>query len=270
MILRAAREPYVGIRIQGGLGNQLFGIAAAQSLAWRLDVPVKIDLSIVEKDPNRKFELEPLGYSRIPSGRTSHSPRFREVSFNFDSRWPSIAVPVTLEGYFQSWKYFQPDSSRVRDMFVSLLKTATVSEFHVRPFVAVHARRGDFLEPRTLAYHGVCSTGYFVNAIQRIRQMVGQLPVTVFSDDQGFAATLAGLVEDATAAPSEPTLVSLARMSRASAHIISNSTFSWWSAWLAGSPTVVAPRPWFSTKRHDTRDLLPPSWITLDRELTLD
>lgn len=267
MILHSARDPYVGIKIQGGLGNQLFGVAAAQCLAWKLDVPVKVDLTIVERDPHREFQLDQLGYAKVSRRRTGHPPRFREQSFAFDTRWPSITTPVTLEGFFQSWKYFHPYSGQIRDLFVSLLDSTSVSSSHLRPFVAVHARRGDFLEPRTFAYHGVCSEGYFAHAIHRVRQMQGSLPAIVFSDDPNFAASLASLVDDATAAPLQPPLVSLAHMRHAQAHVISNSTFSWWSAWLAQSPTVVAPRPWFSTKMHSTRDLLPPHWITLGREL---
>ncbi|NAZ83641.1 alpha-1,2-fucosyltransferase, partial [Kineococcus sp. R8] len=61
-----------------------------------------------------------------------------------------------------------------------------------------------------------------------------------------------------------PPAESLLLLSRATHAVIANSTFSWWGAHLREQPGVtIAPRPWFSAD-HDTRDLLPPGWLTLD------
>jgi Glycosyl transferase family 11 len=54
-------------------------------------------------------------------------------------------------------------------------------------------------------------------------------------------------------------------MSMCSHHIIANSSFGWWGAWLAGdrSRRVIAPRRWFADEAVDTRDLIPQGWVLL-------
>ncbi len=48
-------------------------------------------------------------------------------------------------------------------------------------------------------------------------------------------------------------------------HIIANSSFSWWGAYLGRNPdrVVIAPEKWLETDAYNTRDLIPPSWILL-------
>jgi hypothetical protein len=54
-------------------------------------------------------------------------------------------------------------------------------------------------------------------------------------------------------------------MSQCEHHIIANSTFSWWAAWLGTNPgrIVCAPARWFKDPGHNTRDIYPADWVRI-------
>jgi hypothetical protein len=54
-------------------------------------------------------------------------------------------------------------------------------------------------------------------------------------------------------------------MSCCRSHIVANSSYSWWGAWLnaSESKTVVGPRQWFVDETKDTKDLTPSNWRRL-------
>ena len=68
-------------------------------------------------------------------------------------------------------------------------------------------------------------------------------------------------------APGSKPIETMLLMALASDHVIANSTFSWWSAWVGkkDGQRVVCPRPWGNTT-YETRDFLPADWITVGRE----
>ena len=135
--------------------------------------------------------------------------------------------------------------------------------------VSLHVRRGDYVsDPATNRFHGTCSPDYYRQAVDYVIGRAGVPHLFVFSDDQEWTrANLQFAVprRSSSANPPDCGYRDMQLMARCRHHIIANSSFSWWGAWLNPSPEkiVVAPKQWFSSPRNDTRDLVPPNWVRM-------
>ena len=133
--------------------------------------------------------------------------------------------------------------------------------------VSLHIRRGDY----TLAAEGniALPIEYYLRAIKSFRERLSKPSFFIFSDDMDFARAhlprdLRMVFVDHNGA--ETSHEDLRLMSSCRHHIIANSTFSWWGAWLNGSPDkiVFAPRQWHLTPESYFPDLMPPEWTLVD------
>lgn len=201
-------------------------------------------------------------------------PLVAEAGFDFDPAVAAAPPGSYLLGYFQSERYFAAIAEEMRATFrapriVDATNRDWLARIAAAHAVAVHVRRGDYLNPVTAARHGVCSAGYFRAAIATMRARVPGATFFAFSEDRDWVReTLAApdlVVVDANgpdAAAQELMLMAACRH-----HVIANSSLSWWGAWLAAAPgqLVIAPTPWFG-EPTPTPDLLPRQWMTLARE----
>ncbi len=285
------------VRLTGGLGNQMFQYAAARSLADRFSVPLRLDISDFESYFLRRYEIhdfairatiaddKELAPFRVKKNRLTlwqrilrktslnrHKSLLAERSFAYDERIEIVRPPVYLDGYWQSERYFSKNSDAIRSDF-SLAKdldnanAAIKNQINSVCAVSVHVRRGDYVsDQRTNHYHGTCGVDYYNGAIKFIKQRVEHPHFFVFSDDHDW--TKKNIACDApttyvTANSSKSGILDMALMRQCRHHIIANSSFSWWGAWLNPLPDkiVIAPQRWFSHARHDTSDLIPGSWL---------
>jgi hypothetical protein len=217
-----------------------------------------------------------LGRAGLPK-LPSSANQYREPHFQYDPMFQSLGPETKLFGNFQSERYFRPIADTVRDCF-SLrvpfgIESAEVCARieHSRLPVSVHVRRGDYINPGTLKVHGILGEPYYRQAINRIETALGEgIDLFVFSDDAGAAEQVLNFVPKSRlnhvrGDPERP-WEDMALMARCRHHVIANSSFSWWGAWLNRSPAkvVVAPRAWFAPaglKKLNTADLYPPGWI---------
>jgi hypothetical protein len=107
---------------------------------------------------------------------------------------------------------------------------------------------------------------YYRRAVDVILQQCRGAHFFVFSDDPDWARAnveVPAPLHFVTHNSARPDFEDLRLMSLCRHHIIANSSFSWWGAWLNGGSgkVVVAPTQWFIDPRIDTRDLIPPGWI---------
>lgn len=270
--------------IIGGLGNQMFMYAAGRAVALRRGVPLKLDLTHFGDYGLRRYELDCLNIdvreaatARELSQLAGFGNIYREPEyFRFDPRVLDLPAPLYLRGYFQSFKYLAGIETVLRREFtLKALPTAqdqaVLDEIAATNAVMLHVRRGDYVSnPETLSVHGVCSLDYYRAALAEIRRRVQDPTIFVFSDDIYWVQK--------HLRPDVPTIYvghnrgdesfrDLRLMAACRHHIIANSSFSWWGAWLAAHPqqVVIAPDRWM-TRLYNLDDLLPPGWTRLPRD----
>jgi hypothetical protein len=134
--------------------------------------------------------------------------------------------------------------------------------------VSIHIRRGDYVSnPVVNQIHGTCPLDYYYKAIDTITRKIENPHFFIFTDDPVW-------VQENFKIPYTATIVrrddqkdyeDLILMSSCKNHIIANSSFSWWGAWLnpRKDKLVISPAKWYPGADYDTRDLLPGSWITI-------
>jgi hypothetical protein len=141
--------------------------------------------------------------------------------------------------------------------------------------VCVHIRRGDFLTNPT---HGFVGLEYIVSAMKKIKgkidpEKIGNLGPSIkffiFSDDIEWCKSHIQSKEEIYFVMDSPNKeksgIILEIMKNCKHFIISNSSFSWWAAWLSENPEkiVIAPKRWFHEFDADTCDLIPERWIKI-------
>ena len=279
----------------------MFQYAAGRALSLRLNCPLRLDISgFSSYRLHQGFELSRifqcpcditsekeiqtlLGWRASwiarkilmrPSLAMLHGDRLVvEPHFRY---WPDISRVLSntyLTGYWQSEKYFSEVAETIRADFtfrhpLSSQNTELAKKIGQTMSISLHVRRGDYASnPKTKAAHGLCSLDYYRAAIRRMTESIERPEFFIFSDDIAWArANLASdfpcwYVDHNRGAESynDMHLMSLCRH-----HIIANSSFSWWGAWLnpKSDKTVLAPKKWFADDNRPM-DLFPASWVTL-------
>jgi hypothetical protein len=288
----------VGIRLSGGLGNQMFQYAAARALALRCAANLVLDASFFDAGRHRRFDLQalPLAPHRLlpavrgPAARSRAAiarawrkvvgppiPEYREVHFHFDPAWEGLRAPLRLRGHFQSARYFVGRSALLRQELMpappqDAHSLALAQTLRRSPCAALHVRRGDYLSAKNAAIYAQLDAAYYTAAMQRLP---ADTQVLVFSDDIGWCqqalkapAHLPRLEFVGAEGQPRTALADLHLMALARHHVIANSSLSWWGAWLgqqghAEAGIVVAPARWFVDAAVDTSDLVPPAWQRL-------
>lgn len=288
----------ITVRLIGGLGNQLFQYATARALALRHGAEVKLDLSGFESYGLRRYELDtypiaagiatPEELAVIDAGRPASGllgrvlarlrPRpaqhYREPHYHYDPELARQPLPILLDGYWQSERYFIDAADVIRRELtprdaLEPNNAAVAAEIGEVNAVSLHVRRGDYVSnAHTNAYHGICSLDYYRAAVAQIREKVAEPYLFVFSDDHDWTRENLKLDLPTTyvvANAADRGFRDMQLMSLCQHHVIANSSFSWWGAWLNPSPTkiVVAPATWFATGANDTKDLVPAGWVRL-------
>lgn len=287
-------------RLMGGLGNQMFQYAAGKSLAERLGVPLLLDRTFLDQKPEnagytlRNFELDVFrtgaqfaNHSLVRKMRRPLESRlhrrlkrffpffadhvFYETDKRFIPEFSTLKDPVYMEGYWQNEKYFLPVAGDLREKYfvpvkeISGLNADLLNEIKNTASASLHVRRGDYVTLESAhKFHGICSVDYYERSAKILAGEKGVKQFFIFSDEPEWVKANIRL-------PYPSVIVShntgresywdLQLMRHCKHHIIANSSFSWWGAWLNEykEKTVIAPKNWFA--ENSENEIIPAGWI---------
>lgn len=282
------------VRLMGGLGNQMFQYAAGRRLSHVLGADLKLDITAFNKTASRKFELSALNITASMARRAETCPfaktrwlysipylprRFirnrryiKEKHFHFDKEILFLPDNVYLDGYWQSEKYFADISDIIRSEFTAKTPLTGANRdlsamITSCDSVSIHIRRGDYMaDPQTHNFHGVCTLEYYYSCIKKISEHIEHPHFFLFSDDPQWARKNLKIDCPVTVIDHngpENAYEDMRLMYTCKHHIIANSSFGWWGAWLCRNQgkIVYAPGKWFADAPHNAEDLLPAGWI---------
>lgn len=290
----------------GGLGNQLFQYACGHALAQRHGMPCRVATDLFEGyrlhqgfEVSRVFAVDTpvataaelralLGWLHHPLARRlaarwrpglwRHGRVCFETATDASALVERLGADAYLHGYWQSERFFatQADSLRHALQFrapLSARNAALLAQMAGGVSVSLHMRRGDYVSnPKNRAIYAECGPDYYRAAIDHLLGLHPNAHFYVFSDDLAWAR---GVLAERLAAVTfvdhnrgADSHNDLRLMSHCHHHVIANSSFSWWAAWLgegagaACGKIVVAPRRWYLDPDRG-RDLVPDRWLRL-------
>ena len=252
------------VKLMGGLGNQMFQYAKGLSALKQAPqyTNLILDCSFYEGQ-ERKV---------IKNGLTGRG--FDLDIFNLKYKRCDVA-PIgghVLEGWFQSLEDFDNVIDEVKEQFtfnfdfcddVKELENEITSKENT---VAIHVRRGDYVNnPTALSHHGVLSSDYYVKAMRALEDNHPSVNYYVFSEDVEWCQENIKSTNPITYVDSKyndyKDTGHLHLMRKCNYHIIANSSFSWWAAFLGNSEFTIGPKRWLADGTGS--EILLSNWIKI-------
>ena len=252
----------VTANLLGGLGNYMFQITAAYSLALENSEELIFNINDCLKvhkpiSSYRENILRNVSFieSPLPIKNTHSEPFFHYKKIEQKKN-------IKLNGYYQSEKYFIKNREKVLDFYsIDDNSMVTINNKYSRILekntCSLHVRRGDYLGLSN--HHPTCNLGYYNRAIALLPKDTQYL---VFSDDIEWCRDVF-IDGNFVFINGNTDYIDLWLMSLCKNNIIANSSFSWWGAWLNKNKNkkVIAPKKWFGKAiTHNTNDLIPTEW----------
>lgn len=291
----------VVVRVCGGLGNQLFQYATWFSLSKQYGFDYCLDVSHYDTNHDHGgFRLDRLALGELPVCAANVGNVLEQHISKLVSKQPLICRYIFKKfihegcfdrgmlqsinfqkayalGYWQSETYFTQHHGVLKE----LIKPVSISSLSLELYknmtsdsqsLSIHIRRGDYVANQA-AYttHGVCSVSYYKNAASKVLSITHVDAVYVFSDDIDWVKVqlndVLSLFKKVVFVSGNTQEEDLWLMSQAKHHIIANSSFSWWGAWLAKHEhqIVIAPTPWYDKPPKYSSDPSLPDWIRLPK-----
>jgi hypothetical protein len=289
------------IKLNGGLGNQLFQFAFGRYLASLYKTKVKFDLQFNSNGENYtlrelgltkfKIDLDIASNEEISSYKIFNNKYLSRFERKLTQQIPFTNKKVSVEkpfekirafrnncyydGYWQSENYFWPIKDIIRkDLTINFdldeANKNVAQEISKTTSISLHVRRGDYLSIESNAkIFNLCDLDYYLRAIEIVKEKIPNPVFYVFSDDISWTKEV--FKDDnfkiVDINPDNPN-ADMYLMSQCKHNIIANSTFSWWGAWLNTNELklIIAPKKWYLNNKLNTkcvRNLIPENWLVI-------
>ena len=253
----------------GRLANQMFQYASLKGIARHRGYEFSIPPANVfgKRDPMVNTDemniYKVFGLDKKNTVGLFPNQVLAERMHTFDAElFENCPDNIDIFGYYQTHKYFDHIEDEIREDFtfdsdlVKSCKEFLEYTYVFRDIIALHIRRGDYISNPN---HPSQSMEYY----QRGLEMLPDLDVIVFSDDAEWCKQQEIFSSDRfSISEGNSTDADLCLMSMCQYHVIANSSFSWWGAWLARSKKVIAPKNWFGGDcvNKDVSDMEFANW----------
>ncbi len=269
------------VRLDGGIGNQLFEYAFGRSVSLARDEELFFEIEQLGLDfplvsSPRAYSLDAFNVN-VQLVATTRQPKYVEHVFSFDKGVYTAPRGMHFVGCWQTEKYFNANVIR-KDLTlrepVSNQTEIVASEIQAIPNSAfIHVRRTDYLNPDAAAYHGNMTIDYYKSAMTYICERADEVKFFVFSDDpewcrqnfEGCRIISHNKMGSKSTGPGKEH-EDLYLMSLCKHAIFPNSSFGWWGCWLGDTQTnriCIGPKRWFLGAKLCTDDIIPERWIKL-------
>lgn len=234
------------LNIVGRLANQLFSLASALGIAKRANRR----LVIPEWKYSSYFNLIGVTEVRGEQSRISFDGEYREQGFHYHGDYfqelcEKTEGIVRISGYFQSEKYFEHCKEDIKKMltFREDVKRRLMEKYsHVfnKPVIGIHIRRGDYIGNPN--YYNL-PINYYLHALEEnFPDWESMYNIFVFSDDVHYCK--AYLDSDGFFfSEGQNEIEDLCLLSQCTHFVLSNSSYSWWGAWLAEKENTIIIHP---------------------------
>lgn len=271
--LRFDISGYTALQPDAKAGTRLFGLTAF-NVSGQIATPAELSYFQMYRRPGTIGRIARLLNSFTPYRRRHYiqEPKAHYWRFHRSVLTSPLAGYVCLEGFWQTEKYFADIATTIRQDFVLRAPAAgedaeMLSCILRTDSVAVHVRHGD--NATSVAKdHGVLPLAYYQEAARLITREVSHPHFFIFSDGPDWARenlTLPGPTAFVVHNGDEKNYQDLRLMAACKHHVVGNSTFSWWGAWLGKKDhqRVYAPMKYFMELHRDNGDYYPSGWILL-------
>lgn len=284
----------VTVKLQGGLGNQLFQYSAGKYFAEKQNFKLVLDLSLLGKNTinHGEYLFDMVHDNKVKTIRNGEIKyqfyRIIRKFYNNSSIFTYISnlfgfffckeigyvsslerkVVRHIDGYFQTWKYFNSLSKEIRDLFFVESEKENFKDLKnyisANRVLCIHVRQGDYKLVEKI--YGLLSVEYYSKALGFALNKSKFSHIFVFSDEISRAREILNdlllehkvvwIGEDSELTPPEI----LVLMSGCNGIILANSTFSYWAALLSSNETlVIAPSIWYKSM-NEPHALVPQNW----------
>lgn len=272
----------ITVELEGGCGNQLFQFFAGLHLAHSTGSPLKADFSNVSGNRHQGYcisesqylsNLQGVSFFKAPKQnvlkkylKKSTRKNFRADGIGFPKNFASMAKAKSIAGYFQTDFFIQ---QLINNQTINLelfqkslwysLHAALKKEINYENSTVIHIRGGDYQKQKNTI--GMLSNSYYLAANLQLNKPSWTTYIVSDESEESISKRIGDIfpykyLDTNKLHPLEV----IALISKFQNIVISNSTLSWWGAFLQESGSVIAPDKWFSGLESPEM-FIPSGWI---------